>query len=47
MESPWIESPKRIIESTPPKINIKPENHGLEYDFPGFQGARILRFRCD
>ena len=29
---------------TPPKINIVPENAGLEGDFFLFQGARILRF---
>ena len=29
---------------TPPKINIEPENEGLEDDSP-FEGARILRFQ--
>ena len=36
---------KLWLERTPPKINIEPENDGLEDDFP-FQGS-ILRFHVN
>ena len=52
MESPWIESPKRIFESTPPKMNIEPENDGpwnmifLDSRGPVFSGSNVNLLGC-
>ena len=45
MKHEGVEIPPKK-EVTPPKINIEPENDGLEDDFPDFQGC-ILRFHVN